>query len=394
MSHAQSRRRSRVAVTVGAMALVAPMLAVAGPTAAYAETLPGTLTVTTPSNGKLAALTGKQVVVLTVSGTGATTLTEDIVSGVKLGSDTDCDDLTNYVVSSPTTVTVKTPTGGCDASSGGAEEVAILFNANADTIAKAAAITFVSPPKLALLAEKPVVAENSASQALVANQNQRFWTTGGQYVRVKAAADFAFDPRTAAALKVTLGGKDGTEVKVYAGAAAGGLALGDQMTTTNTSDATITAQAGNYLVFKTAASMDAANDTITITQNGVSKSFLTADTGAAVQTGEVITSVSPAFGKSSGGTTVKITGTGFSKVASDYTSNVKVLFCGVEATFAATPVNTAGTEITVVTPAVSNVAAGLGLTVYSGTCPVKITNATTSWSSPLTPGASFTFLNE
>src|SRR5690349_21544441 len=111
--------RSRAVGVAGAALAAATVLAALPPTAAQAATLPGTIAVTIPASGKLAADTGKQVVVLTVSGSGATALSESNVTGVTLGGDSACANLQNYVVTSATTVTVKTPSGGCDASTGG-----------------------------------------------------------------------------------------------------------------------------------------------------------------------------------------------------------------------------------------------------------------------------------
>ncbi|MFD1370339.1 IPT/TIG domain-containing protein [Actinoplanes sichuanensis] len=355
---------------------------------AHAAPLSGTIAVTSPASGKLAAGTPKQVVLLTVSGTGAPTLSEETVTSVDLGST--CIGLTSYVVTSSTTLTVKTPTTtpsiGCPAN--GAESVTINFGS--DSLTKASAITFVNPPDIEAVANKPVIAENSSGLA-TAQQNQRFWSTGGQTVRVKAAAGFTFDPRTAAGLKVALGGKDATDVKVYAGSTAGGLNADTQMTATNTTDAVATAQVGNYVTFKSTTGMDPTNDTITLTQNGVSKTFAKAATGVEVATGEVITSISPESGKSSGGTTLVITGTGFSKTNADYGTTINVTVCGVNATFPATAINTAGTQITAITPNVTGVS-GLGTGVYGGACPVRIVNGT--WTSPITPSTIFAALNE
>jgi hypothetical protein len=363
-------------------------MTVLAPSAAHAAT--GTLNVTTPASGKLAAGTSKQVVILTVSGTGATPLSEDNVVSVDLGAT--CTGLTGYVVTSPTTLSVKTPSSPVGCPAAGAENVSINFSDNT-SLTKTGGITFVPPPAVETLSNKPIVAENSAGQ-ITAQQNQRFWSTGGQVVRVKADPAFAFDPRTTAGLKANLGGKDGTEIKVYANTAASGLAQHDQMTAGATTEAQVVAQVGNYMTFKTAAAMDPTNDVLILTQNGVSKSFLKTATGAEVATGEMVTSVAPESGKSSGGTTIVITGTGFSKTNADYGTNVNVTVCGVNATFPATAVNSAGTQITAIVPTVSNASPGLGSTVYGGVCPVRIVNTPNTWTSPVTPGSFFVALNE
>ncbi|MBU2666443.1 hypothetical protein KOI35_23335 [Actinoplanes bogorensis] len=385
----QSRAaRGRAVALVGAAALATGLMAAP----AYAA-VSGTITVTSPSNGKVAALTAKQVVLLTVSGANATPLSEDNVVSVDLGS---CTSIMTYVVTSPTTLSVKTP-GTCAASTNGVAEAVNINFTGSDVLTKASAITFVPPASLVAVASKPVIAENSSGQA-TAQQTQRFFSQGGQYIRVKAGSGYAFDPRAAAALKVTLGGKDATEVKVYAGTTTGGLNQGDQLTASNTTDAVLTAQVGNYLTFKSTAGMDESNDTITIAQNGVSKSFLTADTGADVKTGPVITATSVSTGKSTGGTTVVLTGTNFDKTNANWavSGTAHVFFCGVEATYPTTVVNTAGTSLTVVTPSVSGVSAGLGTTTYAGTCPIKVTDSsyTPAWSSPVSPSADFVFTQE
>ncbi|BCY13911.1 IPT/TIG domain-containing protein [Actinoplanes sp. L3-i22] len=401
MSHVQPGRRSRIVATVGASALAASLLSVVTPTIAYAGTLPGTLTVTTPSNGKLAAGTAKQVIVLTISGTGATALTEDNVSGVKLGSDANCANISSYVVTSATTLTVKTPTNGCIVSPSGAEDVSILFNAGADTITKTAGLTFVSPPKIVAYAAnttRPVLTDNSADQ-LYANQSGRFVATGGQVGRVKAASDFAFDPRSASGLKVSVAGKDATDVKVYAAGVTGGQTAGTAMTSANTTagmvEGATPTEAGNYLTFKTASGMDASNDTVIITQNGVSKSFLASGYGNSfdIVSGPTVTSLSPTFGKSTGGTSVTVTATGLTKtwvLGTDY----DVYFCEKAATVGA--VNAAGTAIVVTAPSVSVDATGLGATATAGACPVTVRTpgGTATYASPVTSASIFTELNE
>ena len=388
MSIARTGRRSRVAAALGAGVLAAAMSTALMPTPAQAAVLTGTITVATPANAKLAADTAKQVVVLNISGTGAPTLSEDNVASVGLGA-TPCDALITYVVTSATSITVKTPTGGCPAAAS-AQSIVITMT-NGDTLTKASAITFVSPPRVtATAASKPVINENSAA-LLPANQQQRFLTSGGQIVRVKAASDFAFDPRTTASLAATLGGKVGTDFKVYA---ADGTTL---MAPGTATDATVAAQVGNFMTFRTTAAMDDSNDTISITQNGVSKSFLTADTGVNVAAGPAITTMSVDSGRSSGGTVVQITGTNFNKTAT-YGTDVEVYFCGIEAASYGTTVpvvpaiNTAGTIITVVTPDVTASASGVGATAYSGTCPVTVREG--SWISPLNANTAFSFLSE
>lgn len=384
MSLVHSRRGQRLVTAVSAAAAAALCLTALPANVAFAAVTPGTLTVTLPANGKLAAETGKQVVVLTVSGTGAVALSESNVTGVTLGTDPACANLQNYVVTSATTVTVKTPNAGCAAAAAG--PVSILFGAD-DPVTKATGITFVEAPAIDLLANKPVITENST--ALAAGQKvQRFVTNGAQNVRVYAANDFAFDPRTAAGLGVAMGGKAGTAVKVYD---ASGVLLA----------ATAAGVVGNSLSFTTGAGMTAGNNILSITQDGVSKTFLAAETGLSVVAAPTVTSLSVTSGKAGAATTTVITGTKFDTVATHYTDaspTAYVTFCGVAATsFGATAVNAAGTQITVITPtSVGNASPGLGTGNYYGPCKVQVgsdmSDPTTM--SPMTAGNVFTFLAE
>jgi hypothetical protein len=375
--------RSRAVGVAGAALAAATVLAALPPTAAQAATLPGTIAVTIPASGKLAADTGKQVVVLTVSGSGATALSESNVTGVTLGGDATCANLQNYVVTSATTVTVKTPSGGCDASAGGtAESVSILFGS--DDITKATALTFVTPPAIVAAASNPVITDNSVALPAV-NQVKRFVTNGGQYVRVTADSAYAFDPKAASGLAVSMGGKAGTDIKVYADA-----------TGTTPLATSANGTVGNSFTFKTATGMTNNDNTITVTQNGVSKTFTTTDTGATVVAAPTVTSLSVTSGKTGAATQTVITGTNFDKTAANYGTTTKVTFCGVEASVFGSPaVNAAGTQITVTTPtAVANLVPGLGLLNYAGSCPVVVGDGTAAGSSPITPTSIFTFVKE
>ncbi|MDR6326117.1 IPT/TIG domain-containing protein [Actinoplanes couchii] len=354
-------------------------------TQALGATLPGTITVSTPTNGKIAADTSKQVVVLVVSGTNATPLMETNVTGVKLGADPDCANIQSYVVSSATTLTVKTPDGGCAASANNtAESISILFGAT-DTIDKASAITFVNAPALVAAASKPVFTDNSLNLD-VADKVQRFNAAGGQTVRVLADSAFAFDPRSSYGLTVTFGGKAGSEVKVYADA-----------TSTTPLSATTAGTIGNSLTFKTGAGMSTTDASMTIFQNGVAKTFNAAATGVTgISANPTITSVTPPSGRTKTAQQVVITGTNFDKVAANYGNGTNVRFCGVAALAFGTPaVNAAGTQITVTVPAaVADSTPGLGTGVTAGSCPVQVSDGTPGGTSPVTPAAVYTFVRE
>jgi hypothetical protein len=373
------RRGWRAATSVGASALAASVLTLLAPSAAHAATLTNaTIKVTSPSNGKVAAGLEKQVVQLTVSGTGAPALSEDTVASITLG---DCTAIDSYVVTSATTISVKTPTGGCTATVG-AGDVASIVLASGDDITTNNAITFVPPPAIDTAANKSVITDNSVNLPS-ASKVQGFIANGGQYVRVVADPAYAFDPKTAAGLAVNFGGKAGTEVKVYADA-----------TSTTPLATTANGSVGNSLTFKTASGMTAsATPTLTITQNGVSASFLNADTAATIVPAPTITSLSVTAGKAKGTTQVVITGANFDKVTGDYGTTYNVTFCGVAATsFGTPPVNTAGTAITVTAPDVTNVTPGLGVGVYAGACPVVISDGTNP--SPVSNTAVFTYVKE
>ncbi|MBM2621594.1 IPT/TIG domain-containing protein [Actinoplanes sp. LDG1-06] len=350
------------------------------PSPAHAA-LSGTIAVTSPSNAKIAADTAKQVVLLTVSGAGAPVLSEDTVTGVDLGGDAACQNLDTYVVTSATTISVKTPTGGCPVSSGGTAEP-IVLRISGDTLTKTSAITFVPPPAIAAVGDNPVITDNSVS-LLPANQVKTFNSAGGQYVRITADAAFAFDPRSSAALSVNMGGKAGTDVKVYA-TATGTTPLAN----------TVAGSVGNALTFKTASGMTTTDPLVTITQNGVSKSFLPAATGVSVVTPPTVTGLSLTSGRAGDATAVTVKGTNFDKVGGNYGTTTLVKFCGQNATFAATPVNAAGTEIYAITP--TAVTTMLGASKYAGPCDVVVTNSTPSAgnTSAVNAAASFTFVKE
>jgi hypothetical protein len=375
MSYTHPWRRFRLAAAAVAGTLAATTLAVFPAHAAAT----GTISITSPASGKLAALTAKQVATITVTGANATPLTEDTVASVGLGP-TPCNALTNYVVSSPTVISVKTPVD-CPAGTG---DVVITF-ANGDLLTKTNGVTFVSPPSIALLADKkPVINDNSVALAQ-GDQARRFSTGGGQIVRVKAADDFTFLPTASAALGVSMGGKAGSEVKVYA-----------TEDSTTPLAANGSASAGNSLTFKTGAGMTAGDNTLTITQNGVSKTFLSAAHLATVVAAPTVTSLSVKEGKANAtGITTIITGTGFGKVLADLTDQTKwlVKFCGLAATVAADTAVT-GLALKVTVPALAKDADGLGASAVSGVCPVTVTDVVATQTSAQTSGAYYTVLSE
>ncbi|MFI5913822.1 hypothetical protein [Dactylosporangium sp. NPDC051541] len=355
------------------------------PHVAYGAALSGTIAITTPTTGKLAAATAKQVLTLTVTGQ---TLSEALVTSVDLGPD--CLAVPTYIVTSPTTIAVKTPTAGCAATTVTAGDNIVINFAGGNTLTKTGGLFFITPPAIAAAASKPVITENSALLNTT-DQVQRVLAAGGQTVRVKAASTYAFDPRTAQGLAVTFGGKAVTDLKVYDDSGSAPVLV--------SATATSAPAAGNFMTFKTGVGMSSNDASLTITQGGVSKTFAASDTGASVVAVPTVTSLSVTSGRSKGATSTVLTTSALpDKDVTHWqggSATWAVNFCGKAGTV--TAVNTAGTGITVTTPDVSDDANGLGTGVFAGSCPVTIVDQTVSGSpvvGPVTPGGYFNFLNE
>ncbi|MFG1924799.1 hypothetical protein [Cryptosporangium sp. NPDC048952] len=384
MSFAHSRRLRRVvAPALAAAAASVVVSAILPPAAAQAAAITGTITVSSPANAKVAALTNKQVVNLTVAGAAVPALSEDSVTQVGLGA-SPCDNITSYVVTSATTISIKTP-ATCPA---GAADIVITFS-NGDTLTKTGGITFVTPPAIEAVANKPLINDNSALLA-TANQSRRFGTGGGQVVRVKADPAFAFDPRSTSALAVTLNGKPGTNVKVYADASSS--------TPITTVAGAISALNGNSLTFTTGAGMTAGDPVLTITQDGVSKTFQVAALGGAgsVVAAPIVTGLSVDAGRANQtNLATVITGTNLPKVLADANDSSKWLIRFCSATATATAANAAGTSLTVTVPNnLAGDAAGLGASTYSGNCSVTVSDVVASQTSAITAGSHYAVLAE
>ncbi|GIJ52658.1 hypothetical protein [Virgisporangium aurantiacum] len=376
-----SRRLGGTAVAAGALA--ATLVGVLLPAPAQAADLVGTIA-TSPTSGKLAALTAKQVITLTVSGAGVPALSEDNVASVDLGA---CTAIATYVVQSATVISVKTPNTCAVAA---AADIVINF-VNGDKLKKTGGVTFVGAPAiLATAAERPVINDNSVSIADVTKQARRFSTGGGQVVRIKALSTYAFDPRSTAGLAASMGGKPGTNIKVYADE--------DGTTPLGTSTA---GSVGNSMTFTTASGMVAGDNTVTISQDGVSKSFLVADTGIAIVSAPTVTGLSVPAGRANAtNISTVISGTNFPTVLADLKDPAKwsVKFCGVEVAPAGfTASTTTATAMTVTVPDLAAVAVGsggLGAAVYAGVCPVTVTDVLASQTSPITAASHYTVVNE
>jgi IPT/TIG domain-containing protein len=322
------------------------------------------MTITAVTPAKVPADTAARVV--TITGTG---FDEDYISSVGLGGDTDCDDLDSYVVQSPTTLIVKTPTGGCASSAGTPETVTISDKQSTPgTTTKGSAINFVPPPTLVTGQNdatpanrlKPVVTENSSGLVL-ANQVITVQATGSQTLRVKAAANFAFSNAASNTFSASLGGKPMTDIKVYDITANPIAPSTAALTNTNN---------GNFFTAKTPV-LTPGTYPLVVSQNGVSATFAPAYTGLSVSTAPVVTSLDVTSGKTTGGTVVKITGTGFNPTVASYDGTIaNILVCGNSVA----PTAATATSLTFTTPAGGASATGLGASVYEGVCPVKVMN--------------------
>lgn len=351
-------RHHRIAAATVLSAVVA-LVTLVPATPAAAAPAATSIAVTSPSTGKVAANTEKQVVVLTVNGLTGATLSEDAITGVDLGADAACADLPVYVVTSPTTITVKTPTGGCDPTVGTTPEtVTIKFVVG--NLAKATTnLIFIAPPEIADTNNAPVITENSAGITDADDQIQQLAASGGQYVRIKAADDFTFNGGSAAALSVTIGGRALTEVKAYSA------------TNTILTGPGQAGDVGNYLIGKTATGMTTSTPTVVISQGGVSKTFDSTRTGITIVNAPTITSLNVTVVKAGVATNITVTGTGLASTSPEVT---EVTVCGVPATTLTQP-NSQGTSMAITVPAAGIIddVDGLGEGVFSGTCPVVVT---------------------
>ena len=257
----------------------------------------------------VAALTANQVI--TVTGTG---FDEAVISGVAING---CTTAPTYVVSSPTTLLVKTA-NDCATSSTGVITITDSSNntavSNPAASSGAMALSFVAAPTIATASAtvKPVVTENSQGVAF-ANQVTTANTKGGTVIRVKAGST-PFVNTTAYPLSATLSGVALTKVTMATG--------------------------GSYFTGVVGAHAADAAPVLKVTSNGVTKSFLygaggssaTAGTHDFQYVGTGIT-VSPASGPINGGTVLTVTGSGFT---SSTTVKVGTVTCPVSGTTTAT----------------------------------------------------------
>jgi hypothetical protein len=145
--------------------------------------------------------------------------------------------------------------------------------------------------------------------------------------------------------------------------------------------------------------MTAGENTVSITQNGVTKSFPVTATGIAVVPAPSVTSLSVESGRAIGGNSTVITGTNLPRVLGDAKDPAKwlVKFCNTTVPAASiTAVNTlsAAVTVTVTVPNLTDSAAGLGVGTFAGPCPVTVTDVAAGEKSSISQGSTYTVLNE
>jgi hypothetical protein len=364
MPFVRSWRHSRPVVGA-AVASVLSVLALVPAVPASADVITGgDIEVSSPASGTVAANTPNLVILLLV--TMPAGFTEDLIETVDLGADR-CRDLEPFLIPGTSQILLTTPDNAVDDSLDGCapttnatvgETITITFaNGSSDTWEKTGSgLVFVEPPAIAAAHTRPVFPENSIGLP-AGKRVTRLLSTGNQRVRVTAADGFAFSGGSAAGLAVTVGGKAATEVRAW------GKADPTAPLTGPASDD----DKGNTLSFKTAAGMTASTSpSITITQNGVSRTFEAADTGLTIVTAPIVTAVSPAYLKAGTAATVTLIGTGF---AAGTTATV----CGVPVSPGVPNPDGTSMTVSVDTDDIVNDADGLGIGTYSGVCPVVLT---------------------
>ncbi|WP_305782337.1 hypothetical protein [Symbioplanes lichenis] len=363
-------RRTRLAASATALLAGATLIGQASPA------LAATMTISAVSPVKVGAGLANKAIVVT-----GTNFDDELIGGISLGGDPNCAKLDNFIVSSTTQLSLKTPANGCAASSGGNAEAVTIYGTDGTTIlaTKPAVLTFVPAPSLADVGDKPVFTDNSSALD-VTGRVQALNVAGGQVIRVKAGDDFSFDGRSAAALSGTLNGKVLTTVGFLA-------ANGTTAQAANSAPA----GPGNYWLARTAAPMTAtATPSLVINQNTVSRTFASTATGLSIVAAPMITSLDVTSGKVGAAARTRIIGTSFSANPSE----LSVTFCGLPAPIVgATSVNSISVVVPnpAATPATSidDLVAALGGT--AGVCPVVVTR--NGVSSPITSVTAFAFLD-
>lgn len=339
--------RRKVAVCTATFALAAGGSVAAAANAMAAASTSG-MTITAIAPKKIAALTANQVVTIT-----GTNFDEGLIKQVDLGP---CN--ATYIVANATTLYAKTPNATCGVVTAGTTtpETITITDTDDNTLTFTGTATtglfYVAPPAIA--ATDPSFTDLSAN---ISPKVKKLKVGGGQVVRIVAASDYSF----ATGVTAALGGTPMTGVTV--------VGTGN----------------GNYITAVAPAKAVGAVS-LTLTANGVSKTFSAATTGLTYWAPPTVATVAPSAGRAvaSGGTgaDVVITGTGFSTTAA---SN-SVTFCGQDATVKTTPAPTA-TSLTVTVPDPA-----LGTGIFEGLCPVKVTVGGNA--SPITATSSYAYLTQ
>lgn len=385
MPFVRSWRLSRPVVGATVASALSVVALVPAVPASAAVITGGDIVVSSPPSGTVAANTPNVAILLQLTMPGGRTLALNPIATVDLGADR-CRNLTASPIQGTSQILVTTPDNAVDNSLDGCaptsnttvgETIKITFaNLFRDTWEKVGTgLVFVAPPAIAPAHTKPIFPENS--MALPAGKRvTRLLSTGNQRVRVTAAPTFAFSGEPEAGLLVTVGGRAATDIRVWSRADPA-----TQLTGPASND-----DKGNTLSFTTGAGMTASpSPSITITHNGISKTFPAADTGLTIVTAPIVTAVTPAYLTAGETAAVTLTGTGFS-------AGTTATVCGVAVSPGPPTSNGTSMTISVDTRGIVNNAYGLGAAVYSGVCPVVLTAG--SVRSPITEKSALPILSE
>ncbi len=267
------RQRIAAGITVAVAAAGAVMVGATTATAATSTTV----SITGVSPHIVASGTKNQVITITGKG-----FDQNTMSGVVLSGAGACTTDPDFIVVTPTTLVLKTVGTDCAA---GASTITITDASGTATNPAGAttALTFAAPPTLVTVdaTHNAVVTDNTSALAF-ADQATTAPVAGGTVIRVIAGST-PFVNSTATPLTASLGG-----------VALTGIALGPS---------------GAYFTGKVGAHAAGAA-ALSITSGGVTKAFTAAETNNFSYAGSSVT-VTPTSGPSNGGTSLSVTGTGF-----------------------------------------------------------------------------------
>jgi IPT/TIG domain len=298
-----------------------------------------TVAITAVSPHFVAAGTANQTITITGKG-----FSGDTISGITITGAGACTTDPGFIVLNATNIALKTTGTDCAA---GAATITITDTSGTATnpSGAAAALTFVPPPSLATVdtSHNAMVTDDTADLAF-ADQALSAPIAGGTVVRVLAGAT-PFSTSTSTPLTATFGG-----------VAISAIAVGP---------------AGAYFTGKLGVHA-AGTAALSVTSGGVTKAFTTAQTNNFSYAGSKVT-ITPTNGPANGGTTLTVTGTGFTSAS---TATVGGAAC-------TTPTVTGTTKLTCTVP---KLAAGKS----DGPATVIVTTAGVG--SVLTTGSVYTYL--